>query len=448
MTFGEQLRRLRIEANLSQSELAGEGLSASYISLLEAGKRTPRAEVVRQLATRLGCSPSSLFDHTSFERDDRVDLELAFARMAVAHGQAPEARRRLEGLLAEENLPQRELDEINYQLGVVCHHSGDPVAAVHLLLPLFERASVGQTSLLVSTVGAELCCCYRDAGDLSQALRVGGAALTLADAQGMAATYEFCWLAVSVMEMYAERGDHPKAREWADRLLASVRTDGRPDGQDALYRRLGSFAEGEGRTSEALELYERALDHLSELDGRLDLARLQLRIAIALVRDDHPQISRAIDLLQLCADEVTRLGNRNDGARWSCAMSVALLHKGDLSAAESVARRAVDLSEDAGDEKVQALQVLGDVLAARGMAHQADLVRQALFEAMDAMGPSRSAALRWRELAERLVVDDPVAALRAFRRALDAANVWDRGRIQRAQVDALRSRPFVSAGRR
>lgn len=58
-TFGERLRSLRTARGLTQRDLAGEGLSSSYLSRLESGQRTPTPKVVEQLAARLGVSADS-----------------------------------------------------------------------------------------------------------------------------------------------------------------------------------------------------------------------------------------------------------------------------------------------------------------------------------------------------------------------------------------------------
>src|SRR5664279_5261949 len=116
-TFGERLRTLRREAGLSQGDLAGEGLSASYISLLEAGKRSPSSEVLQQLATQLRCSTTLLLEGKPSERDQRIELEIAYARLAVEHGESADARVRLERLLVEDGIPVPIRDEMSFLLG-------------------------------------------------------------------------------------------------------------------------------------------------------------------------------------------------------------------------------------------------------------------------------------------------------------------------------------------
>jgi len=61
-TFGERLRRLRHDADLSQSELIiAVGISKGFLSDLENDKRCPGADVLCKLARRLGVSMDYLW---------------------------------------------------------------------------------------------------------------------------------------------------------------------------------------------------------------------------------------------------------------------------------------------------------------------------------------------------------------------------------------------------
>jgi transcriptional regulator with XRE-family HTH domain len=52
--IGERLRRLRLQAGLSQRDLSQPGVSYAYISRIEAGTRTPSAKALQALAGKLG----------------------------------------------------------------------------------------------------------------------------------------------------------------------------------------------------------------------------------------------------------------------------------------------------------------------------------------------------------------------------------------------------------
>ena len=57
---GKRLFERRVEAGLSQRELAFPGCSAAYISRIEHGDRVPSLQVMRELARRLGLSEAGL----------------------------------------------------------------------------------------------------------------------------------------------------------------------------------------------------------------------------------------------------------------------------------------------------------------------------------------------------------------------------------------------------
>ncbi|MEV7417198.1 helix-turn-helix domain-containing protein [Streptomyces sp. NPDC089919] len=57
--FGARLRELRVKLGLSQQQLAGEGLSAGYLSRLESGARPPTARAIEYLSERLSVSPDT-----------------------------------------------------------------------------------------------------------------------------------------------------------------------------------------------------------------------------------------------------------------------------------------------------------------------------------------------------------------------------------------------------
>src|SRR5262249_61250640 len=58
--LGERLRQLRVAANLTQSELAGERFSKEYVSQIERGKTRPTRETIEWLAARLRVDPGFL----------------------------------------------------------------------------------------------------------------------------------------------------------------------------------------------------------------------------------------------------------------------------------------------------------------------------------------------------------------------------------------------------
>jgi ribosome-binding protein aMBF1 (putative translation factor) len=56
-SVGGRIHRLRLEAGLSQRDLAEPGISYAYISRIEAGQREPSAKALRKLAAKLSTTP-------------------------------------------------------------------------------------------------------------------------------------------------------------------------------------------------------------------------------------------------------------------------------------------------------------------------------------------------------------------------------------------------------
>lgn len=427
-TFSDRLRKMRGEAGLSQKDLAGDALTPGYISLLEAGKRTPSPEVVQRLAVRLGCSTTQLLTGEPSERDQRIELERAYARLAIEHGESAEARARLERLLAEDGLPSQVQDDLTLLLGRACERSGDFVAAVRVLQNLLDRALTQDTHVPVTFVGITLLRCYLDSGDLHQAVTVGEATLAAAEAQHLGETDDYFRLAATVMDAYLGLGDFLRARLWADRYLAKALGHGRPAGQAALYWNAAILAEHEGRMSEALSLCDRALGLFGELGTYRDTPRLQLDMAWLLLLDDPPQTGRAAELLEHSADALADLGSRVDRARWNWLRATTLLHLGDTETAETWARQAVELISSGGPlDQAQAHVTLSDTLSAQGRRDDAAGPLLTAFAMLSDSPAGRTTSLGWRDVAERLVAHDRlIEAVEAFRRALDGAGIRSR----------------------
>jgi tetratricopeptide (TPR) repeat protein len=438
-TFGDRLRQLRREAGLSQADLAGDDLSASYVSLLESAKRVPSPEVVQQLAARLGCSSMQLWEGRASERDQRLELEIAYSRLAVEHGESVDARERLGRLLAEDGVPKKFRDEATLLLAMALQRLGDGAGAVRRLLPLFERSLKRDTHLSALDTSLILCRCYLESGDMNRAARAGEDALDAARAQGLGGASDYFRLAATVMMAHMGLGDYLHARTWAAEMIEEAEAASQVAGQAALYWNSALLAEVEGRLDEALRLCEHAMARLGEQDNLRDYARVRGAMAQLLLRLDEPDLERTESLLNTCLPDLTDHGSRTDLGMWNYLFSTVLLLRGDSSAAEGRARQALDLLRSATpDACVEAWIALTDALMAQGRRAEAQGSLDEALRHADAVDASREAALLWRAVAERLTAfEDHQRAVYAFRKALDAVSVRDRSKAARvAAADA------------
>jgi transcriptional regulator with XRE-family HTH domain len=449
-TFADRLRTLRRAAGLSQTELAGDGLSPSYVSLLESGRRHPSPAVAAQLAAKLGCSTSHLLDGEPSEHERRIQLELAYAELALRHDGAPDAMQRLVALLAEPDLVPAEVAEASILLARAQEHVGDLNAAIATLTPVFERARDGDTSLSLPRIAVHLCFCHLETGDLRRTIAIGEQALQACRDQDLAGTDEFFMLASTVMFAYADAGDETHASTWAAQLIEEADAAGSHAGRAALYWNASLLAEREGRIDDALRLSRNALAHMSEMGDSRDLARLKLESAGVLLAADPPRVEEAARALERARDELRRLGSEVDLVQFDRVASAVALLSLDPETAEELARGATSrVPADAAAEPLSLVhQALGDALLAQGRRSEGlqEWTNAADLRAMSNAG--RGTALSWRDLAERFrAAGHTEAALNAYRAALDAAGIRDRTKAVLAVIAELETRAGMpSAG--
>ncbi|MGW1274993.1 helix-turn-helix domain-containing protein [Streptomyces sp. NPDC002491] len=105
--FGKRLRTLRQERGMSQAQLAGEEMSAGYLSRLESGARPPTPKIISYLAERLDVSPSAFDAPPVADEAPVADLVRAVTATPDGDGRVDELLERLTRHQAELSLPLR-----------------------------------------------------------------------------------------------------------------------------------------------------------------------------------------------------------------------------------------------------------------------------------------------------------------------------------------------------
>ena len=74
MTLAHQIKTLREDAGLTQSQLAAiANVSEGYIGMLESGQRSnPRRQMITRIAEALNADPDSLTSISAVERSERI----------------------------------------------------------------------------------------------------------------------------------------------------------------------------------------------------------------------------------------------------------------------------------------------------------------------------------------------------------------------------------------
>jgi len=420
--LGERLRAVREDRRISQTELAGEDLSPSYLSLIESGKRTPSDTVLAKLADRLDVSAHFL-RYGSAAPEERVpELELEHARHALVVGDLAEAQTRAKAVVATRGAPRRLHDEALLVLAQAQERSGDLEGAFATMLPLHTRAMTGDAAVGVSQTGMLLLQSLSQAGDLNQAADTGAAAVAASARLGATGTDEHLRLAATLVGVHIERGDLLYAQHLAEEMLTDAEKIGSRVGQGSLHWNAAVAAEESGHVERALHHARRAVAFLSEGPDTRDFFRLKLLLASLLLMSEPPQTEEAVASLQALRQPLEQLGSEVDLAYWYRIRASAHLRSGEPEDARAAARTALSVLGDTPRiEACVARTVLGDALAADGDDDAAEAEYRRAADSLAMMSATRQAAQAWRDLGDRLMALGRTGdALQAFQRAFDA----------------------------
>jgi transcriptional regulator with XRE-family HTH domain len=129
-TVGERIRRLRLARGLSQKEIAGRGISDSYVSRIENGQKQPSLRVLKHLASRLGVEVEYLESGRAIPAAKERGLRLADAELELRlNHDLDRADSVLRDLLSEEAHDGLE-PRIRSALGAVAARRGDYPEAI------------------------------------------------------------------------------------------------------------------------------------------------------------------------------------------------------------------------------------------------------------------------------------------------------------------------------
>lgn len=423
--IGDRLREARQARGLSQADLAGDALSASYVSLVEAGKRHPTEPALEHLAHRLGVDVAWLRDGVDAARARQVRLDVGYAELALAGGDLERAHAAFAALLDQPDLDE-DLDyRVRYGLAKAAERRGDLEEAVTQLARLAERARRRPDAAPWLDVAVSLCRVHTAAGELDRAVAHGEAALARARDAGLDGTDDYVRLACTVLNAHLERGELTLAGTLAGELMALAEGLGAPHSRGAAYWNAALVAEARGEAAQALRLVDRALALFGESDDQRNLARLRTAYAFLLLQQDAPAAAEALAMLDGArADLVTHAG-QVDVSSCDTERARAMWLMGRVAEArELLGRVLAELGAGSRVEAARARVLLGQVLWSAGDEDGCLAQCAVAANMLGAMGANRQSATAWRELGDLYrTVECAAEAMDAYDRALQAVRV-------------------------
>lgn len=270
--FGRRLRKLRQARGLSQTAVAGDGMSTGYLSRLESGARQPTERAVAYLAERLGLEPSDF--------EEPAGGSLANALTLVASTGSDTATETLREALAAEGHEAPVLRwQALWQLARQRRVQGDLVGEREDLEELVRLGDmVGLVVLRVRGL-TRLARCLRSLGEIGAALDAALTAHQLAREEDLEVEDRAAVL-LALVSVEAEAGRMPDAEAHVAELVKLL--EGRSDTlwAEAMWtaavvrQRRGDDATARDHLKEALERFGSDEDLLLWVRLRIAAGRL------------------------------------------------------------------------------------------------------------------------------------------------------------------------------
>jgi tetratricopeptide (TPR) repeat protein len=417
LAVGGRIRALRQLRGLSQEDLAGPELSASYLSRIESGARRATDRVLGDLAQRLQTTVEHLRTGVDPLRATNFEHSLQRAELALRRGEPEEARGLFADALAD--APDGAQSAAHQRgllgLGQAYESAGDLESALKQFHAVTATAPIGSKTWVDAALG--LVRCYRQVGDLAKSIDEGEQLLARQRSAGDWPSPDSVRLLATLQASYQSRGDY----HYASRLAREgVDTAAGLGDRRALASALWntSLLNAElGATADAVATGERALGLMAELDAERDLVRLQVALARCYSLDGQPQ--RALEALDDLAPRAQQLGIAAELSYAALERARALHGLGLLSQAEQAVGVALSSTGDHPRAHNAEIHILAGVIARDG-GHPKRATEHLRTAAQQLTGSenSRAAAQSWTMLAEELdALGDTAGARDAYRAA-------------------------------
>jgi len=425
LEFAQRLRRLRAAKGLTQRQLAGTGLSVSYVSLLEAGRRTPTPETVELLATSLDCTPAELLGETDSLPGRPSALNIRFGQLALATGSLDQARQHFEVALAAPDLDPLMRTEAVIGQARVLEAQGRLREAAETYEGLVQEAMNSPRYVASLSVVINWCRCLYELGELGRVVEVGTGAMQELDRLQAWQSETAVQLLATVAAAHFELGEVPQAERLLREGLRRAEEIRSPKARASVLWNASHLASEEGRHREALELAEEALAYFRHETDRRATARLLSQYGYLLLRQDPPRVADAVDTLNEALEILRHVGYGYERGYVLTELSRAHLLQDRSDRAVELAEEALaELGPEAALERARADTALAAALAAQGAPERAAEVFDQAASTLAGLRASRHAARAWVELGNVLdQAGDQAGAVRAFRQAAASVNL-------------------------
>ena len=389
-----RFRLLRVQAGLTQTAVAKPRYTLSYVSQIEAGRKTPSPEALAFFSSRLGVTPEFLATGVPTGIEHSLRYRLEEARRMLRARELSEAERVTRSVLDESErygFPRVEA-MARKLLGDGLMLKGQLREAIDAYEEaLWGELSLREEGLTVASLGRA----YRAVGDLGYAADLIESFLMKGN-HGPLDPDVTSELYTALGSVYFERGDVVRAERAAQRALAGAEGSDPEIRANAYWTASRIMVEAK-RWEEALELATRARTLMEQVDDRRRVAMLHNACAFIYLEANPPEAEKAARHLDLSEALLEEIGASSDLAYVFTERSRLALLEGRPADALTYAERAESVVGADQLELARCVFLRGRAL---GMLDRRPEAESALHEAaamFEKLGARQQEASCWRE---------------------------------------------------
>lgn len=434
--LGLRLRDARTLAGRTQVQMAGDEITAAYISRIEAGQRKPEFHLLGRMAGRIDTTLEELLSAPRIDHRLEIQVTLDHAELNLAMGEASAALKVADQVLAD-LIDRRDRDFESKALRIhafaleATGKLNEAISAFEDIAQNPERSPDWLRCLIA------LSRCYRETGEFDRAIGVGEQAHDAIVDLGLEGLTEAIQLTLTVAGAHMLKGDLDEAMRLCMRAAEAADQHDSPTGRASAYWNASIIESKRGSQRAALDLAQKALAYFEIGEDLRNLGRLRTQVAITQLRLDPPDAIGAIETLDKADREMSWAAvSTIDRASQALTRAQASFMLGNHD--EALARLATCdelLPEDAFVMRASSLSIHAQVSMAHGDTKAARQQMLQAVQTLTAIGADREAAQLWFELGTMLeAVGETSAALDAFRRAAASTGVHGRPTVDSASA--------------
>lgn len=332
---GQRVRHARVQAGLTQRQVAFPGCTAAYISRIEAGARVPSYQILREIGRRVGVSADYLATGANEPSDDDP---VFYAELAARFGDTATAEASFQEVIARGG-PRGLVARAQAGLGLMLFECGEHERAIETLEQALADTSAGAETVVVAD---RLGRAYAHTGRFEEALSLFNR--YLAQAKERRDPLDTIRFSVLLANTQIDRTDYSAAEKVLSEILDQAKKAADPAARASIYWAQSRLHSSQSEPELASRYARMALAILEQSEHSVYVASAFLLLAT--LENDQGNHADALGLVEQAAPVMQAARNRYDIGRLELERARAELGLGHKEEAASRALGSLPLLVD------------------------------------------------------------------------------------------------------